>query len=438
MNREPGTDPGMAPLSNRRVAVMDLGLTATAPWRRHPAIADALVPALLAMLFLVVPVVVRLAVAGGLPVPEGRGPVDLALTGPDIALTLVSAIALTARRHRPLVVLVATAAVTAVAIAGGWQVNLAQLAVAVALFNYGLRRPRPATIVAGALAAATLGSLSALMVVVGEAGWGRQDVVLWLCTAAAVAIAVQSRRATIEALEDRARRAEESREETIRRRVAEDRVRLARELHDVIAHHVAVISVQAGVAEHVVDKNPLAARQALGIVRSSAKTVLAELQSVLGVLRQDETTLPTAPAPGLLRLDDLVASFGAMGTSVHVDAPQPLPQLPPAADVVAYRTVQEALTNVHKHAAGAATTISISPRVGVLEIEVRNERPPASLDPVGAPAAGGGDWTGSGLGLVGMEERVAAAGGVLQTGPTADGGFRVTASLPLPLLEEAP
>jgi signal transduction histidine kinase len=436
MSKAAGVDPGPARLLDRRVAVMNVGVSATAGLRRHQAVADALVPALLAMLFLVVPLVVRLAVADGLPVPEGRRSVDLALTGPDVALTLVSALALTARRHRPLLVLVATAAATAVAIAGGWQVNLAQLAVAVALFNYGLRRPRTATIVAGALAAVTLGSLSVLMVVVGEAGWGQQDVVLWLCTAAAVAIAVQSRRATIEALEDRARRAEESREETARRRVVEDRVRIARELHDVIAHHVAVISVQAGVAEHVVDKDPVAARQALGTVRSSAKTVLAELQSVLGVLRQDETALPTAPAPGLLRLDDLVASFGAMGARVHVDTPLPLPQLPPVADVAAYRTVQEALTNVHKHAAGAATTISISPRVGALEIEVRNERPPAPIDPVDGPDAGGADWAGSGLGLVGMEERVAAAGGVLHTGPTADGGFRVTASLPLP--EEAP
>jgi signal transduction histidine kinase len=436
MNKAAGVDPGPARLHDRRVAVMNVGLSATAGLRRHPAVADALVPALLAMLFLVAPLVVRLAVADGLPVPEGRRSVDLALTGPDVALTLVSALALTARRHRPLLVLVATAAATAVAIAGGWQVNLAQLAVAVALFNYGLRRPRTATIVAGALAAVTLGSLSVLMVVVGEAAWGRQDVVLWLCTAAAVAIAVQSRRATIEAFEGRARRAEESREETARRRVAEDRVRIARELHDVIAHHVAVISVQAGVAEHVVDKDPVAARQALSTVRSSARTVLAELQSVLGVLRQDETALPTAPAPGLLRLDDLVASFGAMGARVHVDAPLSLPQLPPVADVAAYRTVQEALTNVHKHAAGAATTISISPRVGALEIEVRNERPPAPVDPVDAPAAGGGGWAGSGLGLLGMEERVAAAGGVLHTGPTADGGFRVTASLPLP--KEAP
>ena len=114
---------------------------------------------------------------------------------------------------------------------------------------------------------------------------------LWLWTAAALGLAVQGRRATIAALQDRARRAEESREETALRRVAEDRVRIARELHDAIAHHAAVISVQAGVAEHLVDRDPAAARDALHHVRESAKAVLAELQSVLGVLRQDETDL---------------------------------------------------------------------------------------------------------------------------------------------------
>jgi signal transduction histidine kinase len=312
-------------------------------------------------------------------------------------------------------------------------VNLAQLAVAIALFNYGLRRPRGRTIQATAVTAVTLGAVSVLAVVLGAADWGRQDVVLWLCTAAAVAVAMQSRRAAFAALEDRARRAEETREETARRRVAEDRVRIARELHDVIAHHVAVISVQAGVAAHVVEQNPAAARDALGTVRSSAKTVLAELQSVLGVLRQDESALPTTPAPGLSRLADLVDSFASTGTPARLDAPDPVPQLPPAADVAAYRLVQEALTNVHKHAAGAAATVLVRSRTDTVELVVTNGPPPDQAPPADANRGvpDGAASTGSGLGLVGMRERVLAAGGALETGPTADGGFRVAARMPL-------
>jgi len=406
---------------------MDRGRSVTGPLWRHPAVADALVPAVLALAFVVVP----LLVPSDLGPPDGGRPFESTLTGPDVILTLVSALALTARRHRPLPALLVTAAATAVAITGGWEVNLAQLAVAVALFNFGLRRPRTHTIVATAVAAVSLGLLSVLVVVLGRGEWGRQDVVLWLSTAAAVAIAVQSRRATILALEDRAIRAEESREATARRRVAEDRVRIARELHDVIAHHVAVISVQAGVAEHVLEKCPTAARESLATVRSSAKAVLGELQSVLGVLRQDETDVPTAPAPSLSRLDDLVASFTLMGTPVHVDAPRSVPGLSPAADVAAYRVVQEALTNVHKHAPGAATTIVVRPDAGAVEIVVTNEPPPLPDEPAGSEAHAR-DRAGSGFGLIGMRERVLAAGGVLQTGPTADGGFCVAAHVPLP------
>ena len=117
-------------------------------------------------------------------------------------------------------------------------------------------------------------------------------------------------------------------------------MRIARELHDVIAHHVAVISVQSGVAEHLIERDPEAAHEALHHVRASAKSVLTELQSVLGVLRQDENALPTAPVPGLSGLDDLVASFRSIGARVEVEAPNPMPVLTRAADVAASRLVQ--------------------------------------------------------------------------------------------------
>ena len=414
--------------ADRRVAVVELGRSLAGRLRRHPAVADALVPLLLALVFVVVPLVAP----PGLDGPDGRRGPDLVLTGPDVALTVCSALLLTQRRRRPLLALVGTSAATAVAIAGGWQTNLAQLAVAVAMFNYGLLRPRTRTIAATAITSVSLGTLSVLGVISGQASWGRQDVVLWLCTAAAVAVAVQSRRATIAALEDRARRAEESREETARRRVAEDRVRIARELHDVIAHHAAVVSVQAGVAEHLLERDPAATREALRHVRSSAKAVLAELQSVLGVLRQDESALPTAPAPGLSGLEGLVASFRSMGAHVEVDAPEAVPDLSPAADVAGFRLVQEALTNVQKHATGAATTVRVRRRRDGVDLVVTNAPPPRRPAAAACGATDPGSPTGSGLGLVGMRERVVAAGGTLETGPTPDGGYRVAALMPLP------
>ena len=408
---------------HHREALRGLGQFLAGPLRRHPAVADALVPLVLGLLFLLVPALVPSG-------PGGPGSPDIALGGPDIALTVFSALALTQRRHRPLLALLTTGAAVAVALLGDWQANLAQLAVAVAMFNYGLRRPRARTVLAATVTSVVLGTLSVLVVTFGSAAWGRQDVVLWLCTAAAVAIAVQGRRATIVALEDRARRAEASREETARRRVAEDRVRIARELHDVIAHHVAVISVQAGVAEHLLERDPASAREALRHARSSAKDVLAELQSVLGVLRQDENVLPTAPPPGLSGLDDLVGSFRSMGADVELDAPATIPELSSAADVAAFRLVQEALTNVQKHAPGAPATVRLRACADGVELVVVNGRPPTPLG-AGQPTSDVRVPAGSGLGLIGMRERVTAAGGALETGPTAEGGFRVGARMPL-------
>jgi signal transduction histidine kinase len=401
---------------------MNMGRPLAGQLRRHPA----LVPALLALAFILVPLIVP----AGVTARGGRG-LDISLTGPDVALTLAGALALTGRRHVPLLTLLVTGSLAAVSIVGQWQVNLAQLAVAVALFNYGLVRPRRQTLLAAAVAGVSLGALSVAMVFLDAAAWGRQNIVLWLATAAAAAIAVASNRATVVALEDRVRRAEESQEATARRRVAEDRVRIARELHDVIAHHVAVISVQAGVVEHVVERDPAAAREALVNVRASSKAVLAELQSVLGVLRQEESALPTAPAPGLSDLDELVASFRSMGTPITVHTPDPVPRLSPTADLAAYRLVQEALTNVHKHAPGAATTVLVGLQDDSIEVVVSNERPPADHGTAEQGTSDVAAPSGSGLGLVGMVERVAAIGGTVSTRPTRDGGFRVAARIPL-------
>ncbi|WP_149205181.1 sensor histidine kinase [Actinotalea subterranea] len=410
---------------------MDVRRSVVEALRRRPAVADALLGVALGALFLVGPLVA----------PDGlrdEGALDLTPTPPGVALTVLAAVALTQWRRHPAVTVAVTTAVTAVSMLNAWDVYVATPAVVIAVYGYAVRAPR-----ARAVAAAVAVSLTIGLAGLWRDEWGEHDkVILLLWTATAVAAAVQNRRATMAALEDRARRAEESREETARRRVAEDRVRIARELHDVIAHHVAVMSVQSGVAEHMVERDPAAAREALAHVRTASRAVLAELQSVLGVLRQDEAALPTAPAPRLSGLDVLVTSFRATGARVESTLPATPPALSPAADVAAFRLVQEALTNVQKHAHGAAAAVRVESQGTLALIEVTNGRPPrlpagpnraepsgtasdaASVEPRDAA-------TGSGLGLVGMRERVLAAGGSLETGPTADGGFRVAAHLPL-------
>ena len=403
---------------------MSLGRSQVASILRRPSATDAVLGLLLGVVFIAVPLLAAERLR------RERG-IDIALTGPDVAVTVVTALALTQARRRPLAVLVVTATASLVCLVAGWDVNLAKLGVAIAMFSYGLDRSRKQVVIAAAIVSVALGTTAVVVAGWGRGEWGRQDVVLWLWLATAAAIAVSSKRAAMAALEDRARRAEETREETARRRVAEDRVRIARELHDVIAHHVAVISVQSGVAEHLVDRDPVAAREAMHHVRASAKSVLTELQSVLGVLRQDESALPTAPAPGLSGLTELVGTARSMGTPVELDAPATMPMLSPAADSAGFRLVQEALTNVRKHAGGAGAVVRVATSGPSVVVTVANG--PPSDGPCANEAAGGPHdrSTGSGLGLIGMRERVLAAGGSLEAGPTADGGFEVAARLPL-------
>lgn len=399
---------------------------AVAGWiRRHPATADLFLGAGLGLLF----------VAGSVASPDwlsDGAPVELTLTAPGFALTAVAAVGLTQWRRRPAATLAVVTIATAASMAGGWRAHLATVALVMAMYGFAVRSPRTRALAAAGSVTITVG-IGGVVAGLWRDDWDQLDtIVLLVWTSTAIAVAVQDRRTTIAALEDRARRAEESREATARRRVVEERVTIARELHDVIAHHVAVMSVQSGVAEHLLERDPAAARAALGHVRGSARAVLSELQAVLGVLRQDETAVPTAPAPGLSALGGLIDSFQATGVQLETQIPALLPVLPPAVDAAAFRLVQEALTNVQKHAATAPTTIRIEVASDSVLVAVTNTRPalqPRTAEPGewDAPGAEGG----SGLGLVGMRERVTAAGGSLEAGPTPQGGFTVAARLPL-------
>jgi signal transduction histidine kinase len=239
----------------------------------------------------------------------------------------------------------------------------------------------------------------------------------WLLLLLVVAEFVRTRR-------DQAMESFHTRAEEERRKASEERLRVARELHDVLAHNISLINVQAGVALHLMDEQPEQARSALTAIKQASKDALGELRSVLGVLRQPDDAAPLDPAPTLTRLDTLLEQARAAGLDVRVDvegAPRPLPS---PVDLAAFRIVQEALTNVTKHAGPAAAMVHLRYDDDQLVVAVDDEGPPA-----GGPAPALGPGTGSGL--AGMRERATALGGDLVAEPRAGGGFHVLATLPL-------
>ncbi|MFK4089467.1 sensor histidine kinase [Kribbella sp. NPDC020789] len=244
--------------------------------------------------------------------------------------------------------------------------------------------------------------------------------------AAALGEAVRYREAYLAELKQQALQAEQFREEEAERRVIEERLRIAQELHDVIAHHIALMNVQAGVASHLLRDRPDEADEALGLVRQSGRTVLQELTALLGVLRRHGQSMPTSPAPSLQDLDALIASFTTAGLEIDWRS-QPPDVLPEMIGLTAYRILQESLTNVVKHAPGAVVRVRVEQRRGSLLIEVVDDGGRRST-PFRAAA---GAAAGTGHGLLGMRERVAAVGGELSTGQVTAGGFRVHAVIPL-------
>ena len=244
--------------------------------------------------------------------------------------------------------------------------------------------------------------------------------VSWAAGALVLAGAVRGRHAERAVMEERARHLAETREEEARRQVAEERVRIARDLHDSVAHSLASISVQAGVGAHVLDVRPGDARAALLAIKLASGAALAELRSTLSMLRSSDEA-PREPTAGLDRLPWLVENSHAAGLPVDVVIEGEARPLPSAVDATAFRIVQESLTNVIRHAGPARATVAVRHRDGGVEIEVTDD---------GRGDGGGGDG-GGGHGLAGMRERVALLGGELDAGTRRSGGFRVRARLPL-------
>jgi signal transduction histidine kinase len=244
--------------------------------------------------------------------------------------------------------------------------------------------------------------------------------VLFVLLAGALGDAARSRRAFVAVMTERAERAEKSREEEARRRVIEERVRIARDLHDVVAHQISVISLNAGVASSALEARPERAREALTAIRSAARTVLTDIGGLMSLLRSDDTgsSADLAPQHGLADLDALIARFSAAGLVVELRRSVEPAALSPASDHVAYLVLQEGLTNAHKHGSGGSAVVTLRTDDDALILAVAN--PVASLDTGASP---------SGHGLRGLRERVSAVRGEVSTGPT-DGGFQLTVRIP--------
>jgi signal transduction histidine kinase len=215
--------------------------------------------------------------------------------------------------------------------------------------------------------------------------------------------------------------AEREQEQRTRLALSQERARIAREFHDVVAHSVGVMVVQAEGARRVLDRDPERAREALDSIEQTGRTALAEMRRSLGVLRHDDVEPDLEPQPGLHDLDRLLEQAREGGLEVDVEVEGEPRELPQGVDLSAYRIVQEALTNAIKHAGPVRTRVTVRYRAEELELQVSDDGP--------GPSANG--EAGSGHGLIGMRERIASHGGELRTGPGPEGGFVVRASLPL-------
>jgi signal transduction histidine kinase len=251
-------------------------------------------------------------------------------------------------------------------------------------------------------------------------GWSGPAVVLLV--AGVLAGLARLWRRQLAAGRDRYARLQRAQQEATRRAVAEERARIAAELHDVVTHNVSVMVIQAGAARTVMDAAPERSKEALLAVEAGGRAAMAELRHVMSLLAGPDPGRVDGlePAPGLGRLDALVERVRAAGTPVDVAVALPPEPLPPGVDLAAYRVVQEALTNTLKHAPGAAATVAVRHDDDRLEVEVTDTGGSREASPAG----------GNGRGLIGLRERIAVYEGELTSGPTLAGGWRVRARIP--------
>jgi len=366
-----------------------------------------------------------------------QGPGPLRGASPGLFPVLLACVPVVVLRRWPLPVLAAAAAAAGVEMAWGNPSLPLGAMLGLATYFAAARLPRRLSIRAGVAVAAALGvAIVYATVEVKGAPLAVEAVEGFLPLVAAwfVGDSVAVRRRYITGLEEQAARERAAEVERARNEVREERVRIARELHDVVAHTLAVITVQAGVGRRLMAKRPEEASSALESIESIGRTAQDELRVVLGLLRDEEVeTAPLAPAPRLADLTELVETVRASGVPVELRTSGTDRPLSPALELSVYRVVQEALTNVVKHAPGARATVDVEVSAGSVRVEVADDGCSAATCSPGegirerSPSAGHG--------LVGMRERVGAFGGSLIAGPLADGGFRLLGCIPI---EDAP
>jgi signal transduction histidine kinase len=346
--------------------------------------------------------------------------------GPGLPLALVACIPIVALRRWPLPVLAVTTAAMAVILATGAASLPFGLAIGLAAYGTAASRPRRVSIPAAAAAAAVL-SAAVIYAAAGVpfANPATEALVGLVPLVAAwfVGDTAAARQRYLAGLAEQAERERAAEADHAQRQVREERVRIAHELHDVVAHTLAVITVQAGVGRRLMARNPEAAGSALESIEMIGRTAQDELRVVLGLLRDESAgAAALTPAPRLADLKELADSVRALGTPVDLRLPDGGRPLSPALELSIYRVVQEALTNVVKHAPGAQAEVELAFAGGEVRIEVTDHGPPGGV----LTAA----QRGPGHGIVGMRERIAAFGGRLAAGPLDGGGFRVRATIP--------
>ena len=339
----------------------------------------------------------------------------------SVLLLLATSLPLTVRDRYPLAVLVVVAVASSVYAWIGATGPLYWLGMVFAIWGAVAAGHRLAALLAGAAFLVSF-LLAAGFVEAGHAGDPDAPIWLagWLVASFVLGEVSRSRRQYLEQLEQRALDAERTREEEARRRAGEERLRIARELHDVLAHNISLINVQAGVAVHLLDKQPEQARTALVTISQASKEALRELRATLGVLRQVDEDEPRTPVPGLVGLPELLERAESAGITVDVTTSGEPRSLNGATDLAAYRIIQESLTNVARHSGSQQATVAIEYGSDDVVISIDDHGARLPVEPLTI-----------GNGLTGMRERASAVGGELRAGPRPDGGFRVWARLPI-------
>jgi signal transduction histidine kinase len=343
------------------------------------------------------------------------------------AVVVLTWLPLTVRVSWPLPVLAAvlTADTVHIALAGHAHPPAATLPAATMLALYTVAARYPARVAWTAAAAAGVAQFIVALASYPHTG---PDLLYlnWAVVSTALGLLIRERHERIAAAEQRAEAAEHSRQAEADRQVTAERIRIAHELHDVLAHHIAVVNAQAGVAQYLLRTDPQAAGTALAGIAANSRAALDELRATLGILRAEGEAAPgdfRAPVPTIEHLDRLLDGFTDAGMRLAIAVHGEPGSLSGPADLAFYRIVQEALTNATKHAPGSDVCLDIDWSAASVHVAVSNTEPAA--EPQGLMNEG------TGHGLIGMRERAAAADGTFSAGPAAAGGYRVTATLPV-------